>query len=484
MKFPVTTRILYVLICLSFLDVPCEILTQTFPILADTINDMNNHTLMTHYGITPTVTRSALLILSALCQVLSAYSQSAEFFIMSKLFEGLQHPLGTFLTALFIAECAPDKNRGFACTSLVVLVGIVRMIMLPIASPAVLGKADTWFVFPLAALISSFLVLIWVCRLPESPKWLVCQNRIEEAKRSIEYYHGNDSSENFNNVLLSIVKEKNLTIESHISLREVLQNDTLREGFKVLFSFLFFILIDSDNALSVYTVLLHKSAGFTTQEAININLIISIVFFPTQFIGTLLIDYLGRRPAFCIGGFMIFIKSCLLLLVQFAIYFFGANLITKIIDIIIACLGSGPNATGMSSLRILFITELFPPSARTSISQIMLFTSLAINSSLLSSFPLLYSWFPPAFFTPLVFTQMFFGIYLYRYMPETKGRAVCDIIESFDEEVASRSVSFLQEKTPLIRKRSNTHAFKRNSILNTSRTRALTFDHMLIPRRK
>ncbi|CCD69251.2 MFS domain-containing protein [Caenorhabditis elegans] len=137
-------------------------------------------------------------------------------------------------------------------------------------------------------------------------------------------------------------------------------------------------------------------------------------------------------------------------------------------------------ATGANAIRLLFVTELFPPSARTVVGQAMLFGSMAVGMPVVSLFPIINSIFSPIFFVPFVIVQTVFGIYLYRYMPETRGRAVYDIIESMDKDVASRAVSIDEENTPLIKNRARTLATKRNSILNTPRTRAMTFDHKFI----
>ncbi|KAF1747608.1 hypothetical protein GCK72_024073 [Caenorhabditis remanei] len=520
MKIPVPKRILYLLVCLSLFDLSAEILAQTFPILADTIRAMNNLTLINHYGIIPTDTsisvlnslitssetvgtllsllfviplaetkgrkylviyiRSALTMLTAVCQISSAFFQATEFYILSQFFYGLQHPLRSFLTFMYVTECAPDKNRGFACTTLLILNGIVKMIMLPIASPSVFGKSDTWFVFPLTALISNLLILVPVSKLPESPKWLVCQNRMTEAKESVEYYHGKDCFSS--GVLMSLLKEKNLTVESHVTLNQVWENDTLREGFKVLFAFLFFFLLDSANVQSMYSVQLHQSVGFTVQEALNINLILSIVFFPAQFLSTVLLDWIGRRPVFFISAVLMYFASWIVLITQLIVFFVGPSLLTKIMYVSMECIGQISSNTGVAILRILFITELFPPSARTSVSQAMLFATLAMNSSLMSSFPVLFSFFPPGFFMPFVVTQLIFGVYMYKHMPETKGRTVCDIIESMDENVMSRTATLVEEKIPLIKSRAWTLAAKRNSILNISRSRTLTYDQKYIPK--
>ncbi|PIC24706.1 hypothetical protein B9Z55_017927 [Caenorhabditis nigoni] len=296
-------------------------------------------------------------------------------------------------------------------------------------------------------------MLIVTARLPESPKWLVCQNRMEEAADSIEYYHGEDCC--IKQILILFEKEKNLTTESHITLRQVWENDTLRQGLKVVLAYLFVVNLSTTNIRATYYVTLHESVGFTVQEALNINLILSILFFPTQFASTIMIDSLGRRPVMLIANVLLFTMSCLMLATQFLAYFFGPSLLTKVLYVILDCIGESTTATGIMSLRILFITELFPPSARTAVSQAVLFIGMAINSLLMATFPIVYSIFPPGFFAPFVVTKLVFGFYLYRHMPETKGRAVCDIIEDMDEDVMSRTASIFEEYTPLIKSRVN-----------------------------
>ncbi|EFO82672.1 hypothetical protein CRE_00908 [Caenorhabditis remanei] len=467
MKIPVPKRILYLLVCLSLFDLSAEILAQTFPILADTIRAMNNLTLINHYGIIPTDTsisvlnslitssetvgtllsllfviplaetkgrkylviyiRSALTMLTAVCQIFSAFFQATEFYILSQLFYGLQHPLRSFLTFMYVTECAPDKNRGFACTTLLILNGIVKMIMLPIASPSVFGKSDTWFVFPLTALISNLLILVPVSKLPESPKWLVCQNRMTEAKESVEYYHGKDcfsSKRTYygkfeklfisGGVLMSLLKEKNLTVESHVTLNQVWENDTLREveGCFDATSQTFFFRVSK-------CCLPFCFSSFWIRLMFNQCTLSSY---------TKVWDSLFKR----------YFASWIVLITQLIVFFVGPSLLTKIMYVSMESIGQISSNTGVAILRILFITELFPPSARTSVSQAMLFATLAMNSSLMSSFPVLFSFFPPGFFMPFVVTQLIFGVYMYKHMPETKGRTVCDIIESMDENVMSR----------------------------------------------
>ncbi|EGT29990.1 hypothetical protein CAEBREN_29446 [Caenorhabditis brenneri] len=145
-----------------------------------------------------------------------------------------------------------------------------------------------------------------------------------------------------------------------------------------------------------------------------------------------------------------------MVLTQSVIYFIGSSLLTKIMYVGVEVLTGAIPATGVTYLHILFVAELFPPSARTPVAQVMIITAVIVDTPMLTLFPFIYSYFSPGFFFPFVISQIVFGTYLYRHMPETKGRPVCDIIESLEQTVTSRA---------------RTLAVKRNSILNTSRTR-------------
>ncbi|ULT81734.1 hypothetical protein L3Y34_011601 [Caenorhabditis briggsae] len=519
MTFSVPPNVLYMLFCFVLMDLINTITVLIFPTLAATINEMNNHTLKSHYGIQPTDANIAILnsmittsatvgmvfslffimpiaetkgrklavtyfrfiitLVCSFCQLLSALTQATELFILGQILNGLQIPLRAFVTLMYITECAPDKYRGFASSAVIFSDVIGQLIMFSVGSPSALGKQNTWFIFPLVVIISSIVNFGMAARLPESPKWLVRQNRLEEATQAIEFYQGDSC--NLNDVLTSYIKEKNLTQEDKISFRQVWENDTMREALKVLCSVSLFLILDSGAVQGTYTILLHTTAGYTVQETMNIKLILTILFFPTRFIGTYLLDALGRRPVMAIAGVIVYSKTWLMLITQIIIYFVGPSLLTKILYLGVEALSNSTFATGVASLGILFISELFPPSARTTVAQALIMVTMIIDLPLIASFPIVYAIFGPGYFFIHIFTQVFFGTYLYRHMPETKGRAVYDIIEAMDQDVASRTATFIEEKTPLIRKRSATLAFKRNSILNTSRTRALSFDHRLIP---
>ncbi|CAP22452.2 Protein CBG01151 [Caenorhabditis briggsae] len=533
MKFSVPKNILFLIFGFLILDTINQSQVLVFSSLAEIIQEMNNHTLTTHFGIEPTATRLAFMnsamtsveevggifailclfpladtkgrkfvavyvriaitLLVGSCQFLAAVFQASEVFLLGQMILGSHYSIRHFTSIMYILECTPDNCRGFAGTFLVFDYVLAKLFMFTAASPSLLGTTSSWFIFPLVTMISSVAVLFFLLRFPESPKWLVQQNRIQEAKNSIKIYHGRNCE--IEQVVTSMIKEKNLTDEEKLTLRQIWENETLRQvelaflwrcihvriqAFKILMALLIFNVFDTTMVLSVYTILLHKEAGFTVQMTMNITLILTFITVPTKFFGTFMLDGLGRRPTLLIAGVMEYMKSSLLLTTQTIIYFVGSSLLTQILYVISEFLNAIVPATGVHTIRILFVTELFPPSARTAVAQALMFGGMILSTPITTLFPIIDSIFPPIYYFPFVIVQLIFGVYLYRHLPETRGKSVYEIIESMDNEVGSRAPTISTEKTPLLRDRATTHAIRRASILNTPRTRALTIHQSLL----
>ncbi|CAI5454587.1 unnamed protein product [Caenorhabditis angaria] len=510
-------NLLYTIFVYSFIGIYTEIQFMIFSTLTESINYMHNLTLEHHYGIKATEANIALMssiinlsggvgfiisifflvpksdlkgrkylcvysrfflgFLSSLLQLGAAVFQASELYIIAQCIFCAQIPIRMFITALFICECAPDKNRGFASVALIICDVIGQVIMYSITSTTILGGPSTWFIFPLICTIASVALFMTTMKLPESPKWLVKMNRFDEAKKSILFYHGPECD--LNTTLISMLKEKNLTQVDKISLSEIWKNDTLREALKLILAVNAFTMLSPIAVEKIYTVQIHNSAGFEITEVLNINLILSIIFIPTRFAGTLLIDYFGRRPVLFIAAALTNIKIWLMSIALSLAYFEGFSWLSKSLTIVSDSVAELIHGTGSYALMPLLVSELFPPSARTVVSQCILVLTTFSNIPTLFSFPIINSIFPPGFYIPFIFIQPIIVGYLYIYLPETKARAVCDIIDSFDQEVTSRRNTLQDERRPLIiRDRTMSLAHKRGSfLLSTSKSRALTYSY-------
>ncbi|CAI5455408.1 unnamed protein product [Caenorhabditis angaria] len=419
--------------------------------------------------------RSYCGLFSSFFYLVSAYFESAEFFILAEFVYGAQLPVRFFATSVFVSESSPDQCRGFATFALMVGSALANMVMFSLATPSLFGSPNSWFVFPLTTLILSVICFFLLLRIHESPKWLIRQKRFEEAERAIEFYHGKNV--NKDEILYSMVREKNLTISKKLSLKQIVNDDTLWEAFKIVGFVYAFILISPNTAEGVYMASLNTTAGLTIEQTLTVLLVFSIIFLPGPLIGTFLIDKLGRRKMVFFTGFVMISKTWILTTTLTCSEVFGTSVLTRISVIFTDMIGNLQHVIGINSIGPLLISELFPQAARTSVGQ--LFTLIGVFSYIPSVivFPIIDAIFTPIFFVPFMFLQPIFLYFLYKKLPETKLRSVADIIESLDDVVTSRRNTYLNEKSPLIKDRAITFSTKRGSIIKTQRKRSKTMDY-------
>ncbi|CAI5455407.1 unnamed protein product [Caenorhabditis angaria] len=412
--------------------------------------------------------RSAISFVSSILYVGSAKFHSLELFTLASLIFGLQGPIRMFSTPLFISECAPDKYRGLATLALTVADSASALVMSSITSPNLLGTIDLW----------SVVCLFLATRIHESPKWLIQQNYMDDAMEAVNFYHGKSKSKNQDDVLYSMVREKNLTSAQKLSFREVYGDDTLREAVKIVFVAYSVMWLSPIAIEGVYTMKIHLDAGITIDQTLMITMVLSILFSPSRLIGTFLIDKLGRRKMLFIAEILVMTKIFLSTSMFSTVFFFGPTFISRIFVITNDVVTDLIHATGAGSIGPLLISELFPPSARTAVGQCMIFLGLFVFIPFSIIFPILESIFPPAFYVPYWIIHPLIFYYLYKYLPETKQKAVCDIIETLDIDVASRRESMVSEGTPLFFRDRAKSFYVRRAVLKIPRKRSRTMDHL------
>ncbi|CAD6185276.1 unnamed protein product [Caenorhabditis auriculariae] len=380
--------------------------------------------------------------------VLSAFLNSAELFFLSQILVGVNFFIQSFVTTMFIGECAADKNRGFATTFHSIMDVVVSLIVYYVSSPKVLGN-EKWFIYPIVSFILCLAFVVAASILPESPKYLVKKNEYLAAKRSIKFYQDKDAD--LEEVFNSLLRENNLVAKEKLSFRQVYKDKTLREALKILFALELYEIFTPSAVERIYRITLHNSLGFSAEQSLNLNFILTLVFSPTRFVGSFLIDILGRRFIFFFSAALMFLKTVLMAVAQFFAFFDGPSTLTRVFLVISEASSDLILATGVSVLTSLFTLELFPAPARVAVTQVNIFIYMLSSTPMMVLYPILNTTFPSAFYIPLIFMQLPIVIYLYRNMPETKARAVCDIVEDMEHVVRSRNTT-INEHAPLIGK--------------------------------
>ncbi|XP_011302376.1 organic cation transporter protein [Fopius arisanus] len=294
----------------------------------------------------------------------------------------------------------------------------------PIGTAILAGLAyqfRDWRNLQMAISLGSLLLIIHACLMPESPRWLITQNRREEARKIIEKYYGpvpttpvpmSMSSDQRNNKQNGIHEEKkeNFIQRNMKSLRILFSNSELRKRLIIMY------LSWLTSSLSYYAIALNAD-NFTDNHYLYV-LIMGFTEIPAYIIPSIILMFLGRRAA----GSLLYILGAVCLLCILAI---PQDLTGAIMGV---ALTGRFTLSAVYGIVILYTSELFPTVARNSAvgtSCVMAHVGTIIApyvSDLLGSV----AWWAPS--TICGSLALVSGI-LCLGLPETRGRGLADTVE-------------------------------------------------------
>src|SRR6266496_6204179 len=135
------------------------------------------------YGRRKSLIASALLF--AFSSISAALASTVMIFSSARLFGGLAIGLASVLTPVYIAEISPSKNRGtlVSLNQLAIVVGILSAYLVN-WQVAPLGESSWRWMLGVAS-VPSFIFLIGLFAIPESPRWLISHGRQAEAEKTL-----------------------------------------------------------------------------------------------------------------------------------------------------------------------------------------------------------------------------------------------------------------------------------------------------------
>ncbi|KAL1893983.1 hypothetical protein Sste5346_006124 [Sporothrix stenoceras] len=140
-------------------------------------------------------------------------------------------------------------------------------------------------------------LLYWA---PESPWWLIRQNRLDDAKTALDRLSSKDSRQNNLNVLAMMVKTDvyERELEVGVTYKDCFKGPNLRR--LEIASALFIIQNFSGNA-AAFAVYLFEQVGLDSEDAFDMGIGLNAVGFVGTCLSVLVMSYLGRRRTWLIG---------------------------------------------------------------------------------------------------------------------------------------------------------------------------------------
>jgi sugar porter (SP) family MFS transporter len=363
----------------------------------------------------------AAAILFCVSSVWTALPHTLWEFTLARFVTGLAIGVASVLAPMYIAEIAPPAVRGKLVTlnQMAIVSGILASYFVNWMLSGY-GESSWRWMFATAAIpsLAFFLALLLI---PESPRWLLRRNRVEEARATLTRISGPAAAaEQIAEIQASLAEETG-------SFRELLE-PRLRRPLALAVLIAIFSQITGINTVIYYGSVLFKDHGgrAAASDALGANVIIGAINFLCTIAAIALIDRLGRKPLL-LGGTVGMGVALLGVAAAFQMKPIPANLILGFILMYVASF-----AVSVGAATWVYISELFPTAVRgraMSVATLALWAACTlVTFTFLSMLRVLG---PAGAFCVYAFFCGTMFLFVWRFMPETKGRTLEEISDSW-----------------------------------------------------
>lgn len=335
--------------------------------------------------------------------------------VLSRFIGGIGVGLASVLSPMFIAEMSPARIRGR-------LVGVAQLnivigILVAYFSNEALSKLDdNWRYMFGAMMIPSFLFVALLFFVPESPRWLVSKGRDAEALKTLETIYKDPEEPK---VIIQDIKETLVESESQASFWTLFDK---KYRFITMLAFFFGTLnqFTGINVFIYYAPRILEKTGMPTKEALGLTFLAIGVTNLIATIGAMMaIDKFGRKTLMWIGSFGLFFSLSGMSVI------FASGSFDKIAILIALVAFIASFAMSQGAVMWVFLAEVFPNQLRNHGQSVGSFTHWFWNFVIAGSFPVVVSAAgEPAVFGFFAFMMLLQILFVWKLMPETKGKSL------------------------------------------------------------
>ena len=377
--------------------------------------------------------RKKSLFLAAVLFLISAIGTAfpANFtqFILFRIIGGVGVGLASMLSPMYIAEIAPAHKRGqlvsynqFAIIFGMLLVYFVNY-FIALQGNTTWNIATGWRWMFLSEAIPAGLFLLMLLLVPASPRWLMMKGRREEAKQVLLQMNSADATQ-----------QTLASIEASFQQKQGTWQDLLKPRMRKLLVIGVFLSVFQQvtgiNVFLYYAPEIFKSFGSGNNAALLQTILVGAVNLIFTIIAIFTVDKIGRRPlqmigalgmALCIGmiGFGAYTQNV------------GGWLLIFVLGYIASfALSWGP-------VTWVLLAEIFPNKIRSMALSVAVAAQWVSNFAVSQTFPMmdgnayLKNTFHGAFpFWLYGVMGVLAAIFVYRFVPETKGKSLEELEET------------------------------------------------------
>lgn len=336
-------------------------------------------------------------------------------FLVFRLLGGLGVGISSVVAPIYISEVSPANRRGR-------LVGLFQFnvvlgILISYLSNYLIsqgGEASWRWMLGVQA-FPSLIFLILIYFIPESPRWLILkQAAYDKALEILRIINPLNCDEE-----LIAIKNSALKIDESKDKSERLFSAQYKKPVMLAMLFAFFNQASGINAIIYYAPRIFEMAGLGAHSSLLSTVGIGLINFIFTLIAINFIDKIGRRVLMLVGSFGL-IAALFLVAYTFYSENYSGFAIPAYMMMFIAFF-----AFSQGAVIWVFISEIFPNSVRAKGQTLGSSTHWVMAAIIAFCFPYLAETFGGAvtfsFFGSMMVLQL---IFVWRFMPETKGQSL------------------------------------------------------------
>jgi len=358
----------------------------------------------------------AAATLFGLSSIGTALPHNLHQFAIARLIAGMAIGVASVLAPMYIAEISPPEIRGrlVSLNQMAIVTGVVSAFCVNWTLSSI--GDSSWRLMFAAAAVPSLAFLVALLFVPESPRWLSRAGYTDKAMSVLRKVSGAHAEAEAREIQRSLAEESG-------TLREILAPH-LRRPLFIAISLAILSQVTGINTVTYYGAILFKDhAGHgNATSALGANLIVGVVNFLCTIVAIAVIDRVGRKVLLLIGSAGMAVSLSLLGVALWASPP-PSNLILIAILFYV-----GFFAVSLGPVTWVYIAELFPTAIRgraISAATLSLWTACLLVSLTFLSLMKLIS--PGGAFWLYATLCLVTFIFVWRWVPETKGRSLEEI---------------------------------------------------------
>ncbi|KAL7572387.1 hypothetical protein ACA910_021597 [Epithemia clementina (nom. ined.)] len=372
--------------------------------------------------------------------IITVIAQDYAGLMAGRLLVGLGIGVGLAIDPLYIAEVTPAEHRGELVTwsEIAMNVGVVFGFSTGLFL-AGLPPSMEWRVMLLLGCIMPVLMIVFVSTImPESPRWLIANNRVSEAREILSkiYPAGHDITFILNDIREAV--ERDAAAERAVGWGALFQSTSCRRMLLVGVGTAIAQQAVGIDAIQYYLLDIIATSGIESDSNQSLILVllgvIKLVFIV---IGGKCFDSRGRRPLFfasLIGMYVALGLVGLAKLFSSSSLSSGAQIVGLAMYLAFFSIGMGPGAW-------LIPSEVFSISIRAKAMSVATTMNRAVATLMSSTFlSTSHAMGFGAFCCLLAIICVLVLAFLYTYLPETKGRSLEDMAVYFAQITGDKSI--------------------------------------------